>query len=158
MIQLAWTRSGLPASRMIRWFSREDVSHFAIVIDRRYVFHSNFYGAHLKWLSTFVKHSEVIHMLDMHLTPEQEEAIYLCLINKFDEQPYDWGAFIYLCWNMLLYRVTGRSLPIRNLWASGKGLMCTELASCLEVVGIQLPELDTVLPGRLYSLLKDVPL
>lgn len=155
MIRLLWTRSGLPASRLIRALSGEDVSHFAIEIDNRYVFHSNFYGAHLKWRSTFVKQSEIIHQLELKLTPAQEELIYLELINRFDEQTYDWGAFFYLSWRMLLYRFAGGELPKTNPWSSNRGLLCTELAQCLMVVGAKLPTLDTILPGRLYSILKD---
>lgn len=155
MIRLLWTRSGLPASRLIRSLSGEDVSHFAIEIDGRYVFHSNFYGAHLKWRSTFVKHVEVIHQIEMPLTPEQEELIYLELINRFDEQTYDWGAFAYLSWRLVLHRFLGKEPPTRNIWSSSRGLLCTELARCLAVVGLTLPELDTVLPGRLYSMVKD---
>lgn len=155
MISLIWTRSPLPGSKFIRWGTGEPVSHFAIQLDKKLVFHSNFHGAHLKWLSTFLKRNEIVYQLDLAISPEQEELIYQRLINQFDEQPYDWGALAFWFVSLLRHKITGAALPERNLWGSSRGFLCVELAQCLDVLGIDLTKLDITLPERLYFILKE---
>lgn len=132
----------------------EDCSHFAIVIDQRYVFHSNFYGTNLQWRATFELGCEVVHRLDIPLSKEVEENLYQRLL-RCDGRPYDWGAFFYLAFALLKYRIFKYPVPRTNPWSSNKNLMCVELASCLNVIGVRLPDLDTVFPERLYYLIKE---
>lgn len=155
MISLVWTRSPLPASRLIRYFTGEYVSHFAIVMDERIVFHSNFYGAHLDWYSKFLKHAEVIFQINLTLTLELEEALYLEMVEKFDGEPYDWGALLFLWYSLIRLKLFGIPIPRKNPLSSDRANICVELAECLEVIGIELPPLDTVLPERLYYLVKE---
>lgn len=155
MISIVWTKSDLPISRLIRFLARESVSHMAIVIDNKIVFHSNFYGAHLKWLTSFLKRSEVVYELSLDLTFDEEERIYQRLIHQFDEQPYDWGAIAYWFYAMLRHRITGWALPKSNPWGSDRGFLCVELAECLDVLGLDLSDLDMVTPEALYFTLKE---
>lgn len=155
MISLIWTASPLPASKIIKWITGEESSHFAVVIDQKYVFHSNFYGAHLKWLSSFLKHSYIVRRMDLNLSPAQEETIYLDLINRFDEQPYDWGAFFYLIIRGVLYKAFGVSLPRKNIWGSSRGFLCLEIAKSLDCIKPTLLKLDAITPETLYWRLKE---
>lgn len=150
MVSLLWTKSKLPASKAIRWLTKERVSHFAFVLDNKIVFHSNFVGANLNWFKAFSKSAETVYRIDLDwLSKDQEDSIYNELYRKFDGDGWDFGAALYL----IFWRITHPgplTLPTRNLWSSSRHALCIELAEVLKVIGVTLPSLDTLLPERLY--------
>lgn len=153
MITLVWTKSKAPLSKLIRWGLREPVSHFAVCLDHRIVFHSNLIGTHLKWRQSFEKHSEIVDCITIPMSFDQEEYIYQQLI-LLDERPYDFKAFAFFTISALKSRLTREPLPRSNPWASGKGLLCTEVALALKDI-IPMPEnLDIISPYQLYLHIK----
>jgi len=153
MISLVFTCNDMPVSRMIRSATHSVCSHFAIVIDNRIVFHSNFKGAHVEFLPSFLKHNTICYQLDLLLTPQQEEDIYQeCL--KYDGKPYDFGAFFYLIWCFIKNKLFKTPFAKQNLWSDRDYVMCVELAKILQVIGIDIKDLDLYLPQNLYSNLR----
>lgn len=157
MISLVWTKNSLPLSMVIRYLTGESVSHFAIVLDNRIVFHSTLPGAKLQWLSGFMSThgSEIVYRMDLNLELAQEELVYRELITNFGDEPYDYGALAFALISLIKYRYLKLPLPAKNLWGSKKAHWCLELAKCLEVLGVKLPELDVISPEKLYFYLLD---
>ena len=74
---------------------------------------------------------------------------------KHDARPYDWGAFFYLAWRGLLYRLFLMPIPSgRNPFGTDKWDICLEVASALKPVLNIRDNLDMVTPYRLYTILK----
>lgn len=127
---LIWTKSSMPLSKAIRWLAGEPVSHFGVVFDKSLVFHSNLYGAHLEWFDTFKKHCEIVYSMDIKgMTLEQEEAVYRSIVSRFDGYKYDFRAFFYFGWRLLMRKIFRKPLPAKNRWDNEKHLLCTEIAS-----------------------------
>lgn len=153
-MRLIWTKSKSPLSFVIRWAFNEDVSHFAIILDERIVFHSNLLGVHLQWFETFKKSSEVVYSLSLKTSEEKENEVYFELI-KHDKRPYDWGAFVYLAWRGFLFRFFSKPIPTgKNPLGSDRLDLCLELASALKPVLNIRDNLDMVTPFKLYTILK----
>lgn len=153
-MKLIWTKSGAPLSRLIRWAFNEDCSHFAVVMDDKIVFHSNLIGVHLQWFESFKKKSQVVYSLDLIISEQKENEVYYEMI-KHDARPYDWGAFFYLAWRGLLYRLFLMPIPSgRNPFGTDKWDICLEVASALKPVLNISDNLDMVTPYRLYTILK----
>jgi hypothetical protein len=153
MTTLLWTRSSSPLSKLIRWGTHEPVSHFAICLDDRIVFHSNLVGTHLKWKKTLLRHCEIALSIPMTFTFDQEEYLYQQLI-QLDERPYDFMALLYFFWCGLKHRLLHIPFPTYNSWASRRGLLCTEVSGALREL-VNLPaNLDMVTPFHLYLYIK----
>ena len=143
----------MPVSRLIRSATGSVSSHFAIGIDNRIVFHSNFKGAHVEWLQTFKKSSRIVYQIDMLLTYTEEELIYEECI-KYDGDTYDWGAFLYLIYAYLKLKLFKIPMPETNPWSRKGWIMCVELANVLSAVGVNIPHLEAFEPEKLYSNLR----
>ena len=70
-------------------------------------------------------------MIEHDLTLEKEEIIYRSIMDKFDGQPYDYGAFLYFAWRVMLWKVWSEPLPKMNPWNSKTKFLCTEMAEAL---------------------------
>lgn len=149
MIELLWTRSTAPLSKAIRWALDEPVSHFAILMDDRLVFHSNLIGTHLKWKTSFEKKAEIVYSLRLNLSSEEEEEIYQRLI-QLDERPYDLSAFLYFAFHGLKHRLLQTPIPTKNPWATNRGLLCTEVSKALTDFVALPTHLDIITPYQLY--------
>jgi hypothetical protein len=148
-MKLLFTKNNLPLSRLIRWAFGETCSHFAIAFDNRVVFHSNLKGCHVEWLASFLKCSSVVYEIPLNATLDQEESVYQeCL--KVDGKAYDFGAFLFLCLDVILFKLFKIPLQNRNLFASPNSFICVELAECLKPV-MKIPEnLSATSPYNLY--------
>ena len=151
MIQVIFTRSSSFLSKIIRFLSKEPVSHVAIVFDNKIVFHSNLYGTHPDWYSTFIRDNEIIFILDYKYTLEQEEEIYL-KIRQYDSRWYDFGGLFYFLWRGILYRLFNVPIPKDNLFGKKDQFLCTELA---KIIDPTLENLDMITPYRVYIQLKE---
>lgn len=137
------------------WASNTPCSHFAFMLDTKIVFQSTFSkGVHLSWLQNFLSINTVVHRIDLSLPLETEEKIYLCMIGR-EGKPYDFVSLIYLSYRFLKHKLFNTPLPSRNKLANSHADVCVELASCLEIIGVAMPSLDTVTPESLYLYLKD---
>lgn len=148
-MKLIFTRSRAPLSVLIRWGLKEPVSHFAIVFDDKVVFHSNLLGTHINWFNSFKKSCEVVYTLDRNLSLEAEEQVYQSIIDKNIDKSYDFKAFAYFVWRVILWRLLGKPLPEKNTWAKNGQFLCTGLAA--ELPPEYFPELDGVQDTEMIS-------
>lgn len=157
-MKLMWTRSSAPLSKVIRWISKEPVSHFVVCFDNKWVIHSNLLGVHLNWLSTFTKHCEIVYTIECDLSLENEEKVYRSLLDNFDERGYDFGAFFYFLFRGLLYKFLKIPMPAQNKWGNKDKFLCTEISQVLpkDVITIDVSNVDIITPYKLYQLLKGI--
>lgn len=158
-MKLIFTKSKEPLSVLIRWGLREPVSHFAIVLEDKYVFHSNLLGTNLKWFDTFSKHCEVVYSIELPLNKDQEDVLWDNIVNQYDDCYYDFKAFMYFFWRGLLFRCFGKPFPRINPWGDEKSLLCTGLGRALPVdlfpQLLKVQDFEMISPFQLYKLLED---
>jgi hypothetical protein len=150
MTSVICTKSSSVLSKIIRWAFNEPVSHFAVVMDGKIVFHSNLLGAHLNWWSNFSKHCEVVLRKDLDLTLIQEESVYQSLI-QIEGKPYDWSAFFYFIYRGLLLRLFKIPIPETNIQKNDGGFLCVEIAKCFEGIVTLPKDLSIVTPYKLWK-------
>ena len=158
MITLAWSKSSLPLSKLIRWMFNEPVSHFSIIFDNRLVFHSNLLGAHTEWLSRFEKKSKIIYRIDLFTNLEQEEKIYKNILNTFDRPiSYDWGGFLFFAIHSIFYKFLKRPMPKRNLWSDKDLYLCEEMITMVQdLLNIHpYQDLSIITPYQLFRTIRN---
>jgi len=154
MITLLWTKSNLPLSRVIRWATNDDCSHFAICFDKRVVFHSNFYGVHIDWFDKFASHCDIVHKIQLPTyTLEQEELVYQKAISITGQQ-YDYLGLLYFGWRMFLLKTFGKPLPLKNKWGSASLELCIEAFTVLSPVMATPENLSMLTPDQLFQYTK----
>lgn len=143
-MKLIWVEGSAPLSKLIMWGLDEPVSHFAIALDDKIVFHSDLTGLHIVWKNTFDKTRKTIFEYDLTLPLEQEEAIYQNILNQYDGSSYDFGAFIYFGWRALLRKVFKKEMPQKNPWGNKNHFLCDEIIQLLpvEFIGQELKKAD----------------
>lgn len=157
-MKIIWTKSTKPLSLLIRWVFNEPVSHVAFVFDHKLVIHSNLLGVNLQWFNTFKKHCEIVYCKEYDLTLEQEEEIYQGLLDTYDGASYDWGAFIFLAYRGLLWRLFNIPIPNKNPWAHKGMFLCDELVTVLPPWLVELPndvDFGIMTPYKVYNILKE---
>lgn len=130
-MKLIYTKSKQPLSVLIRGALKEPVSHFAIVFDNGFVFHSNLLGVHPQWFSTFKKNVEIVFELEYNCGQEKEEESWLKIVTKYDGRSWDFKAAFYWGYRLVLKWAFGCELPAKNKWASSDDVLCTEMAETL---------------------------
>ncbi len=159
-MKLVWTKSRLVFSQIIRGQLGQDCSHFALVFNSPaggLMFQSNLLGAHTTFFKSALKSMTVVHSLDLPLSTEEENAVWDEAVDLFDGQPYDWGAFFYFCWRVILKKVFRRPIPKKNAWARDNQNLCVELFNIVKkYTSLKDVEIDTPMtaPHELYLLLK----
>ena len=143
-MKLIWVEGSAPLSKLIMWGLDEPVSHFAIALDDKIVFHSDLTGLHIVWKNTFDKTRKTIFEYDLALPLEQEEAIYQSILNQYDGSSYDFGAFIYFGWRALLRKAFKKEMPQNNPWGNKNHFLCDEIIQLLpvEFIGQELKKAD----------------
>lgn len=143
-MKLLWVKGSLPLSKLIMWGLDEPVSHFAIALDGKIVFHSDLSGFHIAWKNTFDRTHETIFEHELKLPLEQEEAIYQGILDQYDGASYDFGAFIYFGWRALLRKAFKKEMPQKNPWGNKNHFLCDEIIQLLpvEFIGQELKEAD----------------
>lgn len=115
-MKILFTRSGSLLSRLIRHVSGEPVSHCALDCGG-WIIHSNLLGLHVELPQTFEKHSEIVYSVSVDFDQQKVMSIFA----QYDQDPYDFGALLYLGLRFLL-----PFLPEKNLWQSNGMFLCTE--------------------------------
>ena len=153
-MKLIWTKNNQPLSIAIRSTLKEPVSHFGIVFDNGIVFHSNLLGTHIEWYGSFIKKCDTVYSIDYTMSLEEEEAVYLNILNTYDGVGYDYGALFYFAYRGLLYKIANIEFPKTNKFQSSSKLLCTELAGCLPdnivSANIKNEDLSIISPYKLY--------
>lgn len=125
------TKNNSIMSRLIRWVTSQPASHFAIVFDEKFVFHSNLLGAHPEFFTSFKKRNEIVESEVFFLTLEQEESVYQSIIKTFDGKGYDFGAFLFAGIYRLANKLFNVEIPYRNKWNGKNKFLCTEIVEAL---------------------------
>lgn len=136
-MRLRWTKTNTPLSRLIRFVTGQDCSHFELIFDSvkgGLVFESNLVGVHPKFLATAEKTSTMVHELTLNLSPEIEDKIWERVVNQYDGRDYDYLGVIYLGWRLILKRYFRRPMPDVNPWAQSGRYFCNELYEVLSDV------------------------
>ena len=140
-MRLLFTQSDQFGSRFIRSVTGEEVSHVAIQLGR-FVLHSTLdRGVHIVSIRRFLATREVIHSIKIDAKFNQ----ILAILAKYEESPYDYGAFLYLGMRILLSKI-GIEIPKANLWGTTGMFLCTEFVTQV----LYGEELDYLTPGQLY--------
>lgn len=141
-MKLVWTKSDLILSKVIRWLTGEDCSHFAFVFDKDGImFESNLLGTHPVFYESSLKTHTIVHEIDIKCSQADEDMVWDRVIKKYDGKGYDFGGALYLGWRKWLKRVFNRPIPSVNKWAKSDLFFCDEIYEALR--GIPgLPELE----------------
>ena len=153
---LIWTKSKSPLSKVIRWTSGQDCSHFAVHFETLgLVLHSNLIGVHLSVDQDFF-HEGVNVMHYKHITGMiDESAICLSMMRKIAGKGYAFLALFYFAWRTLLLHVFRAPLPEKNAWADSRQFLCTQVYDVIpDSIIPTFPHLDEkamVTPHDLWS-------
>ena len=148
MIELLFTTTDKPISRMIRYMTREPVSHVAIRI-ANLVIHSSVTGPELRTYQYFAYHYKIVHKVTIsnRWTPYDITDLF----TKYDRKLYDYWALAYLGLRYAALRFIGLKLPKANLWAVSGMYTCTEFVTKI-VFG---KEDSLITPYKLYLKVRD---
>ena len=157
-MKLLFTTSGKIGSKLIRWGTGCDCSHFAVSFDEGptsgIVFHSHLEGVNIAPYPWFIQQNKVIHSLSP-IAAMDEEAIYQKMVNMFYGKPYDKLAFTYFAWSALKHKLFGSPWPVTNPWGESNAYLCTEIAAALAdvpCVGLKSRDFGAVFPHELWGM------
>jgi hypothetical protein len=124
------TRNKLPLSKLICWGFGDPASHLSLEFDGKIVAESNLWGNHIRWAVPFRKANDVVAEIDLPMTLQEEEAVYLNLHER-EGRGYDFLTFFYIGWLIIRYKLLGHAIPeqINDQWANAD--ICTEVAKAL---------------------------
>ena len=146
-MQIIFTKSNSILSKIIRSITKEDVSHTALLVDDKWVIHSNLLGVRIDYLYNFVTHCQIVDTVEL---PNNNFPLYKTLRKK-QGSLYDFGAFLFLGLVLILRRFFPRFVQKRNLWQTTGMFLCTEW--CTEIVDGK--ENSMLTPGQLRTLLQE---
>lgn len=154
-----FTRKNTIFSKLIRFFTGEDISHFVIYFpEYEIVFHSFRKGVEIDWFERFKKNYEIIYKLILRTDKTKEALFYTKIISEYIGKPYDLGALLFNSVIIMAKRWFGYVYE-RNLWGSKNAFLCTELIEAVKELGIindiEWPKnIDILTPKQLYEILK----
>ena len=130
-------------SDIIRWCTDEPISHVALLLDDKWVVHSNLRGVNLEHIDHFKK-SYSIYSITPPVTPTID--VDKELVNSSFKY-YDIFAIMWLGLRYVLKKATGLKIPKVNLWQVTGLFLCTEWVSFI----MQGKEDSTITPFQLYT-------
>jgi len=162
-MRFLFTKNGKIGSKLIRWGSGEDCSHFILGLDSpNKVLESRLgLGFTEDDYAGALARNTVVHCLEARVTPEQSQRLYAsvyshCAGKKYDENGLLWWAAV--CLGRKLF---GLPVPARNQWEDKGRFYCVEILKgserlLHEMLGVPLA-LDMLTPGGLYRALLASP-
>lgn len=152
-MKIVFVKSHLLGSRLIRWFTGENVSHVAVVFDGMdTVVHSYGFGVAEMSLYDFAKRYEVVHTIPVGVSLRDEVAIHELVAVYSQEARYDFLALLYFGWRAILNKFLALPYPERNRLEDPQKFMCTEAVYLtLEAYTVVMGHL--VLPRRAISMM-----
>lgn len=167
-IHFLWTRSGAIGSKIIRWGTDSESSHFAVgfdlVGDKGVIFHSHFQGLKIEWAKDYLHKVHVVKELTT-IAPLQlhaEESIYQAVTKNYGSA-YDWKGFAYFSWRVLLKKFFKRPIPKANKWGDKRAYLCTEVGEEIglivyELFNVPVPSTRGIItPDKLFEILVASP-
>ena len=91
--------------------------------------HSDLLGQEIEWMPWFLQTHTVVSTLvpKEKMSLEQEEAYYQSALLKSPKRPgYDFKAFLYFGWRILLHKFFNKPMPTKNAWNDDQEYLCTE--------------------------------
>lgn len=124
------TRSDKWGSRFMRWGLEEPVSHVAVELSNGFIIHAHLLGGlQIDWARDFRRDNEVVYELETSMLPERETV--QALLDAHAGSGYDYWAFTYFGWRVILRKFFNIPLPRQNRWARRHAFMCTEWLTVL---------------------------
>ena len=139
-MKVIWTKSRLPLSYIIRWFTGEPCSHLALVFNSNnggIMFESNLMGTHIKFFKNAKKHCTIVHEMIVPMTSAQEDCAWDLMVDRFDDKPYDYMGALYLGLMKLRFRIFKTPISKVNKWQNKGAYFCDELYQILEIAGFK---------------------
>lgn len=141
-MKLVWTKSNTALSKLIRWLTKEDCSHFAFVFpDDRVMFESNLLGTHPAFYSESLKTHTVVHEIEVECSQEEAYAVWDNVTVNYAGKGYDYTGALYLGWRKFLKTRFNVALPTVNKWAKSDRFFCDELYDALSPIK-KLPKIE----------------
>jgi hypothetical protein len=136
MISIFFTKRSNLGSWAIRRITKGDCSHVAIGFDCKdngtgIVFHQSTGGLHVNSWFEFRKKYVVVHRKDKEFTLLKEESVYQDIIERFENNGYDYQAIIFWIIAVVKSTIMNKSLPAVNEWQNKKSYLCTEILSSI---------------------------
>lgn len=131
-MKILFTKSSLPLSKLIRWGFNEPTSHVAIMFDNKLVFQSNLLGVGLEGIYRFQAAAEIVFTIDVPMNLKSEEQIYQNLLSQYDGKSYDFKAFAYFGYRVILKKLFGKPMPDKNSWQRPDAFLCDGLLAALQ--------------------------
>lgn len=125
------TKNNSVVSHGIRSLSNSKASHVGFIVLDSFVIHSNFLGVRIEWKKTFLKQQTIVREIDYKMKSDEEFEWLSYVMNNKDETEYDFKAFVYFGYRLLLFRFFGKPIPLENKEGSGAGLLCVGLGAYL---------------------------
>jgi len=165
-VKLLWVTSEKIGSRLVRWGTDSDCSHFAITFDEDerghgIVFHSYGSGTQLVWFREFIKNYQIIHALapKQNLTLFEEERVYRNILDSESGLKYDYPALAWWCWRVILAKCFNTPITHENKYENPRMRLCTGIVpAVLNALQIQFPkgvDPEITPPHELYHILRD---
>jgi len=154
-MKFQWSKSGSVLSKTIRWGLNEPVSHFSFSFDNLLVIHSDLLGIEIHGHNKFLKKHEVVYEIDPGYTKEEEDELYYRIVKNYDDRGYDFKAFAYFGYRVILYKTIREPIPTTSRFNDGRSFICTEMAGLLpnwDLITQYNPiELSVTSPYKLYN-------
>lgn len=126
MIEVAFTTSDHYLSQIICDITGENVSHCILIIDRKWVIHSNISGVHAEYIESFLEHSKIVTRIEL---PQVSESQVLRSLDKYHGKWYDFGALLFSGLILITRKYFPKLVPKQNLWQTTGMFLCTEFVS-----------------------------
>lgn len=156
-MRLLFTKNNKIGSKLIRWGTEGDCSHFSVEFDGTVILQSIMDGGvGITSTDHFLKHNDIVHELKFDLPLQDEEAIWKPLVKKLvGNSSWDFKAGLYWALQVIKHRITGSEYPKNNKWDDAKKYMCVEVAKELPdfIFGGDKPSLDFVSPQTLFHII-----
>lgn len=153
----------MPASQIIRFGTKEDVSHVAVMFEQSStVFHSHITGIHRTKKNRFLSKYRVLYHVPMPFLSETESDKVLQMFDSIvpEETYYNMDFWRFFA-AAIVRRIDGKPFPREMMWMDDEGYLSTELAytarSIFKRAGIELLHDDLgeiVMPGVFYETLR----
>lgn len=155
-MKICGTSNNMPFSKLIRWALHESSSHLIFHFNNGVSTHSNPLGLHLTWTNTFNKTNVTHWEIDVATTTYQENEIIKTIMDNHDSDEYDWPAFFYMAWCLLLKILFKKPIPKLNKWGNPDMCLCVALPSKTPswfLGNMQENEIEMLSPNELSTLI-----
>lgn len=128
-MRLLATKNKLPLSVLIRFGIQEEGSHVIAGFWGSTAIHSNLVGVRLEYLPYLLKQHTIVKELDLPLKPQYEREVYNSILSVAYKNDYDIPGLLFWAYRIILKRLFGRPLPVKNLWSKDGLYLCTGIVA-----------------------------